>query len=94
MSPPVELVKQIPKTDKFGIENNDSFGNMEELLLCEQQNVVRMLEITLKVAPNMLGNDTIKTNKAGSFLLTGINFSILLRIIIIISKVCVYLFKF
>lgn len=65
MSPPVDIAKQVPKTERSDMEDSGSFVNMEELLLCEQQNVLRLLDVTLKVAPNMLGNDTIKTGKSG-----------------------------
>lgn len=65
MSPPIEIIKEVPKTDTIEVEDSSNFGNMEELLHCEQQNVLNLLSITLKIAPNMLGQDTIKINKLG-----------------------------
>lgn len=65
MSPPAGMVKQQPKTNKTEIEENICFASLEELIIWEQQNVLTLLTIILKVAPDMLGNDAIKTSKKG-----------------------------
>lgn len=67
MSPP-NSVQQTPKFEKTDVViDNGCFVNMEELVHYEEQNVLDLLSIAMKIAPVMLGSDGIKKQKTGGF---------------------------
>lgn len=65
---------KIKKDDNIDIKESDSFANMEELITYEEQNVLDLLDVAVKIAPTMLGYDSIKKSKASGS--TMLNFGI------------------
>lgn len=71
MTPPMgeadseELPKMIEQLNMKSMEETSSFANLEELIHYEEQNVLDLLAVALKVTPNMLGNDGLKKGKSG-----------------------------
>lgn len=64
LSPPDVLPNKnaIVDTAKDLCETNN-FENLEELISYEEKNVLDLLDVVLKVAPAMLGHDSIKKSK-------------------------------
>ncbi|RZC41876.1 coiled-coil domain-containing protein 142, partial [Asbolus verrucosus] len=65
MSPPdpLELSNKSKMLTVDNGSNNETFLSIEELISYEEKNVLDLLDIILKVAPAMLGNDGIKKSK-------------------------------
>lgn len=74
MSPPptTEELKQNnfnKKNMKSDLEEAIIFENLYELIQYEEQNVLDLLLVALKISPGMLGNESIKKCKNGEFFL-------------------------
>lgn len=70
MSPPTNNISERPKSPvEFGdLEKRGSFVNMDELIHHEEENVLDLLTIALKIAPSMLGNDGVRKKKGGKIM--------------------------
>lgn len=70
MSPPATAIKKPGNkhTTAKCIEKSDLFRT-QELIVSEQQNVLDLLNVAIKVAPEMLGKDAIKKGKSGMSIL-------------------------
>lgn len=70
MSPPATAIKKLAAGNKHGVaepsDKSDLFRT-QELIVSEQQNVLDLLSVVVKVAPDMLGRDAIKKGKSGIF---------------------------
>lgn len=62
MSPPEDNISV--STEKIEFHDSDSFTNIQELITYEEQNVIDLLNMAVKVAPTMLGSDSIKKSKS------------------------------
>lgn len=68
MTPPVDSIQteSKPKEDSLtSILEGGSFRNLEELVNYEEQNVLDLLDVALKISPKMFGNDGLKKSKSG-----------------------------
>lgn len=78
MSPPANFKKS--SVDNTGISSKPSdksdLFKTQELIVSEQQNVLHLLNVTVKFAPGMLGNDAIKKGKSGTLRRYLLNYSI------------------
>ncbi|XP_056647608.1 uncharacterized protein LOC130452384 [Diorhabda sublineata] len=68
MSPPDLTEITVPQEQSGNVHDSSNFASLEELIYCEEKYVIDLLTVTLKAAPEMLGNDGIKKSKN-----TGIN---------------------
>lgn len=69
MSPPATAVKKLAVGSKQRAAKPSDKGDLfrtEELIASEQQNVLDLLNVAVKVAPDMLGRDAIKKGKSGN----------------------------
>ncbi|KAJ8975862.1 hypothetical protein NQ317_015900 [Molorchus minor] len=64
MSPQMRVANDEDKKDTIETIGDNSFTNLEELILHEEKNVVDLLTVTLKAAPIMLGSDGVKKSKS------------------------------
>lgn len=64
----MEIVEDSPKYQRTEFEDTNSFVNMEELLTYEEQIVMELLNCALKLAPLMLGSDSVRKTKSGIYL--------------------------
>lgn len=69
MSPPANLKKSSVDNTRNATKPADKSDlfKTQELIVSEQQNVLHLLNVTVKFAPGMLGNDAIKKGKSGTF---------------------------
>lgn len=70
MSPPARHVKRSAVVAKPA-DKGDLFKT-QELIISEQQNVMDLLNVTMKSAPDMLGKEAIKKGKSGRSSMTFI----------------------
>ncbi|KAK4875057.1 hypothetical protein RN001_011479 [Aquatica leii] len=64
MSPPVTEFQDFTTKAEESVTEIDNFANMEELVKYEEQNVLDLLETAIRIAPTMLGDDSVKKSKA------------------------------
>lgn len=77
MSPPATAVKKLAVGSKHGADKPSDKGDLyrtEELIVSEQQNVLDLLNVAVKAAPDMLGRDAIKKGKSGIISESGCSF--------------------
>ncbi|KAK5644415.1 hypothetical protein RI129_005715 [Pyrocoelia pectoralis] len=63
MSPPLNNVSDPEIKTEVQSTDIDNFANMAELIKYEEQNVLDLLDVAIKIVPSMLGDDTIKKSK-------------------------------
>lgn len=47
-------------------ETSEQFGSMEDMIASEENNVMLLLDVTIRIAPLFLGSEGVKKNKDGS----------------------------
>nr|XP_022918204.1 uncharacterized protein LOC111427337 [Onthophagus taurus] len=65
MSPPHKNTSNDSKSSERELHEKNAFSNMNELIRCEEKNILDLLSMAVKVSPGILGNDAIKKLKTG-----------------------------
>lgn len=68
MSPFADAKRSVAANKNNAVKTVDNSGlfKTQELIVLEQQNALDLLNVAMKVAPGMLGNDAIKKGKSGT----------------------------